>query len=134
MFLCAWWPNFFYHERQCYSKFIFKTERSSSEIWDCQWHKIFSAAPVFTALILLLLFQTIKIRQCCGFTFTNFLFFLTATNTIATNWVTFWDTRIIECFFYWLIWFSHDSLMQINPAHVHFTSRILWFQWWKTER
>ena len=37
--------------------------------------KIFSVIPIFTALILLLLFQIIKIRHCCGFTFTNFFFF-----------------------------------------------------------
>ena len=58
---------------------IFKTESSSSEIWDCQWHKIFSETPAFTALIFLLLFQIIKICQCCGFTFTNFFIFLMAT-------------------------------------------------------
>ena len=37
--------------------------------------KVFSVIPIFTALILLLLFQIIKIRHCCGFTFTNFFFF-----------------------------------------------------------
>ena len=35
-----------------------------------------SVTPVFTVLILLLFFQVIKIRQCRGFTFTIFSFFL----------------------------------------------------------
>ena len=29
--------------------------------------------------------QIIKVHQCCGFTFTNFLFFLTVTNALATS-------------------------------------------------
>ena len=84
---------------------IFKTEHSSSEIWDCQWHKTFKVTPVFTALILLLLFQIIEIRKCCGFTFTNFFFFLMATDALATSWVTFSNTRITKYFFYLLILF-----------------------------
>ena len=77
---------------------IFKTEHSSSEIWDCQWHKIFSVTPVFTALILLFLFQIIKKYQCCGFTYTNFFFLLTATNALVTSWVTFSQTSILVFF------------------------------------
>ena len=38
--------------------------------------KILSVIPVSTVLILLLLFQFIKIRQCCGFTFSVFFVFL----------------------------------------------------------
>ena len=41
---------------------IFKTECSSSEIWDCQWHKTFSVTPVFTTLILLLFFKLSNIN------------------------------------------------------------------------
>ena len=104
---------------------IFKTERSSTDIWDCQWHKTSSVTPVSITLILLVLFQIIKIRRCCGFNFTNFIFFLTATNALVTSWVTFRNTRIILCFFYFLIWFSHGSLMEINSSHVHFWSRIM---------
>ena len=104
---------------------IFKTELSTTEIWVCQWHKTSSVTPVSNALILLLLFQIIKIRRCCGFTFTSFIFFLTATNALVTSWVTFRNTRIILCFFYFLIWFSHGSLMEINSSHVHFWSRIM---------
>ena len=98
---------------------IFKIESSSFEIWDCQWHKTFSATPAFTALILLFLFQ------CCGFNFTILLFFLMAINVFATSWVTFSNTRIIECFSYFLIWFSHGSLMEINSTHVYFRCRII---------
>ena len=104
---------------------IFKTERISSEIWDRQWHKPFSVMPVFIALILLLLFQIIKKCQCCGFTFTNFFFFLTATNALAASWVTLSKTRIIVCFYSFFIWFSRRSLMEINPTHVYFSSRIM---------
>ena len=95
---------------------IFKTERISSEIWDRQWHKPFSVMPVFIALILLLLFQIIKKCQCCGFT--NFFFLFTATNALATSWVTLWKTRII-------VWFSHRYLMEINSTHVQFRSTIM---------
>ena len=75
---------------------IFWKQHSSSEIWDCQWHKTFSVTPVFTALILFL-FQIIKKYQCCGFTFTNFLFLLTTTNALATSLVTS-QTRILVFF------------------------------------
>ena len=104
---------------------IFKAERSSSEIWDCEWHKTFSVTPVFTALILLLLFQIIKIRQCCDFTFTNFFFFLTATNALATSWVTFSNTRIFFVFLLVFDLFSHGSLMEIDSTHMYFRSRIM---------
>ena len=104
---------------------IFKTEGSSSEIWDCQWHKTSSVTPVFISLILLLLFQIIKKCQCCGFTFTNFFFFLTATNALAASWVTLSKTRITVCFYSFFIWFSRRSLMEINPTHVYFSSRIM---------
>ena len=105
MLFCAWWPIFLLFKKDSiiqnlFPKLsIFKTESSSSEIWDCQWHKIFSLTPVFTALILLPLFQIIKILKCCGFTFTNFFFILMATNAFATSWVTFPNTRIISYFF-----------------------------------
>ena len=138
LIMLLWWPIFFYHKKHSKNLFqklsIFKTESSSSEIWDCQWHKIFSLTPVFTALILLPLFQIIKILKCCGFTFTNFFFILMATNAFATSWVTFPNTRIISYFFYFLIWFSHGSLMEINSTHVYFRSRIMLFRWWKTEK
>ena len=141
IFLCAWWPIFYFffflffcnHKRQSiiqnlFQKLnIFKTERSSSEIWDCQWHKTSSVTPVFISLILLLLFQIIKKCQCCGFTFTNFFFFLTATNVLAASWVTLSKTRIIVCFYSFFIWFSRRSLMEINPTHVYFRSRMLCF-------
>ena len=64
---------------------IFKTEHSSSEIWDCQWRKMFSVTSVFTALILLLLLQIIKMCQCCGFTFINFFFMWKQKNNIFTT-------------------------------------------------
>ena len=125
LIMLLWWPIFFYHKKHSKNLFqklsIFKTESSSSEIWDCQWHIIFSLTSVFTALILLLLFQIIKIRQCCGFNFTILFFFLMATNALATSWLTFSNARIIEC----SIWFSHGRLMKINSTHVYFRSRIM---------
>ena len=87
IFLCAWWHIFFFFffffaitkdsiiQNLFQMLNIFKTERSSSEIWDCQWHNTFSVTPVFISLILLLLFQIIRKYQCCGFTFTNFFSF-----------------------------------------------------------
>ena len=74
---------------------IFKTEGSSSEIWDCQWLKTSRVTPVFTALILLLLCQLLCMHQFCGWTITNYLFFLMVTNACATSWVTFLNIRII---------------------------------------
>ena len=108
---------------------ISKIQCSSFEIWDCQWLKTSSVTPGFTALILLLLFQFIKICLCYGFTFTNFFIFLTATNVLATSWLTFSDTRTTVCFFYFLILFSHGSLMGINSTHVCFRGSIML---WKT--
>ena len=102
---------FFYYQKDSIiqnllqKRSIFETEHSSSEIWVCQWHKTFKVTPTFTALIFLLRFQIIKIRKCCGFTFTNFLFFLMATNVLATSWLTFLNTRITKYFFYFLILF-----------------------------
>ena len=81
MLFCACDVFFCYHKRHIIIQnlflklSIFRTEYRNSEIWDCQWHKSFSGTPVFTALILLLLFQIIKKHQCCGFIFTNFFFF-----------------------------------------------------------
>ena len=110
IFLCAWsvFSSFFLFfvffllsQKTVLFKIYFKSsifwkQHSSSEIWDCQWHKTFSVTPVFTALILFL-FQIIKKYQCCGFTFTNFLFLLTTTNALATSWVTS-QTRILVFF------------------------------------
>ena len=104
---------------------IFKAERSSSEIWDCQWHKTFSVTPVLTVLTLLPFFQIIKMRQCCGFTFTNFFFFLTSTNALSTSRVTFSNTRIFFVFFLLFDLLSHGSLMEINSTHMYFRSRIM---------
>ena len=104
MFLCASWPIFLLSQKtHYYSKLfqklsVFKTECSNSEIWNCQWHKTCSIIQVFTTLIFLLIFQIIKIGQCCGFTLFNFFFFLTATN--VTSWVTFSNTRIIVFFLF----------------------------------
>ena len=81
-----------------FKSLVFSKQHGSSEIWDCQWHKTFSVTPVFTALILLLLFQIIKIPQCFVLTFTNFFFFLIATNALMTSWVTFSITSITVFF------------------------------------
>ena len=60
--------------------------------------KTLSVIPVSTVLILLLLFQFIKICQCCGFTFSNFFCFFTATNALTTSSVTF-QTLVYFVFF-----------------------------------
>ena len=77
---------------------IFKTECSSSEIWDCQWHK-----TVCNTSFLLpwscCFFQIIKICQFCGFSFTNFFLFLMTTNALAASWGSFLNTRIFFVFF-----------------------------------
>ena len=110
---------------------IFKTERSSSEIWDCQWHKTFRVTPNFTALIFLLFFTLSKYVNVLVLLLLFFL--LTVTNALVTSWVNFSNTRMIVCFSYFLIWFSHGSLMETNSTHVYFRSRIMLFWWWKTE-
>ena len=69
MSLCAWWPIFFAFTKDILFKIYFKSLILRFEIFS---GKTLSVIPVFTTLILLLLFQIIKIRQCCGFTFTNF--------------------------------------------------------------
>ena len=52
MFLCAWWSISFAITKNSiiqnlFEKLnIFRTERISSEIWDCQWHKTFCLIPV----------------------------------------------------------------------------------------
>ena len=113
MFLCAWWFIFLLSQsisKQTHSNLfrklgIFKIESSSSEIWDFQWHETFSVPPAFTTLILLLLFQIIK-----------------NVNVVVLI-LLFSNTTIIECFFYFFIWFSHGSLMEINSTHAHFRNR-----------
>ena len=63
---CAWWPIFLL---LVLFKIYFKSLFLRFEIFS---GKTLSVIPVFTTLNLLLLFQIIKICQCCGFTFTNF--------------------------------------------------------------
>ena len=95
MFYVLGYLFFGYHKRHStiqnlfWKLSIFKTEHSSSETGDCQSHKTFSVTPVFTASVLLLLFELIKLCQCCGFPIINYFFSLTATNACATSWVTF---------------------------------------------
>ena len=109
---------------------ISKTDRSSSEIWDCQWHETFSVNTSLYRLDLLLFFQIIKVLQC---NFTNFLFFLTVTNALSTSWVNFSNTGMIVCFSYFLMWFSHGSLMKTNYTCVFQKQNNVMFRWWKTE-
>ena len=102
---------FCYHKRHNIQNLF---QKLSSKIWDTSF-----VIPVFTALILLLLFPIIKIRQ-------YFFFFLTATNALTTCWVTFSEIASYSlCLSYFLVWFSHDRLMEINSTHVSFRSRIL---------
>ena len=96
MSLCAWWPIFFAFTKDILFKIYFKSLILRFEIFS---GKTLSVIPVFTTLILLLLFQIIKIRQCCGFTFTNFFCFLTATNALTTSWVTFSNASVFFVFF-----------------------------------
>ena len=93
MLWCAWWPIFLL---LVLFKIYFKSSILRFEILS---GKTLSVIPAFTALILLLLFQIIKIRQCCGFTFTNFFCFLTTTNALANSWVTFSNASVFFVFF-----------------------------------
>ena len=95
MSLCAWWPIFFAFTKDILFKIYFKSLILRFEIFS---GKTLSVIPVFTTLILLLLFQIIKIRQCCGFTFTNFFNFLTATNALTTSGVIFRKLVYFLCF------------------------------------
>ena len=54
---------------------ISKIQCSNFEIWDCKWLKTLNVTPSFTALILLLLFQFIKICLCYEFSFYQFFLF-----------------------------------------------------------
>ena len=112
MFLFAWWPFFCCHKRHSIIQNYFKSLVFSQQnavilrfeiIRDIKlsvWHK-FSPPWCFC-----LFFQIFQIDQFCGFTLTNFF---TATNAVATSWVTFSNTRIIVfflCFdliFLWLL-------------------------------
>ena len=79
MSLCAWWPSYFAITKDIILfKIYFKGLVLRFEI------VTFCVTPVLTALILLLLFQIIKIR-CFGFAFTNFSFFLTTTTNVFTT-------------------------------------------------
>ena len=96
MSLCAWWPFFFAIRKNIVLfKIYFKNLVLTFEIFR---DKICSVIPVFTVLFLLLFFQIIEIRQCCGFTFTIFFCFLTATNALTTSWVTFSNTSVFFVF------------------------------------
>ena len=106
MSLCAWWPIFLL---LVLFKIYFKSLILRFEIFSGKTLSVI-VIPVFTALILLLLFQIIKIGQCCGFTVINFFCFLTASNALATSWATFSNTRMVV-FFYFLIRFFYGRLM-----------------------
>ena len=101
-----------------FKSLVFSKQNAVVLRFDIVSDKSFSVTPVFTTLILLPLFQIIKTPQCCGFPFTNFLFFLMAASALVTSWVTFLST---------VIWFSHFSLMWINSTLVYFGSRMLCF-------
>ena len=90
---CAWWPIFLL---LVLFKIYFKSLILRFEIFS---GKTLSVIPVFTALILLLLFQIIKICQCFGFTFTNFFCFLTATSALMISWLIFFECLCIFCVF-----------------------------------
>ena len=91
---------FCYHKDIVLFKIYFKSLVLRFEIFG---DKTFSVIPVFTALVLLLFFQIIKIHQCCGFSFTNFFCFLTATNALTTSWVTFSNISVFFVFpLFWL--------------------------------
>ena len=75
---------------------IFKTERNSSEIWDCQWHKTFCTNS-FYSLDLVAFFSNYQNMSMLWFHL-NFFLFLTVTNALAASWVTFSNTRIFSVF------------------------------------
>ena len=68
-----------------FKSLVFSKQNAVVLRFDIVSDKSFSVTPVFTALILLPLFQIIKTPQCCGFTFTNFLFFVMATKALVTS-------------------------------------------------
>ena len=89
MSLCAWWPIFFLLSQKTvlfksyFKSFVYSKQNAAVLRFEIFCGIKLSVTPVFTALILLLFFQIIKIRQCCGFTFTIFFLFLTAINVNA---------------------------------------------------
>ena len=98
MSLCAWWPIFFCFHKRYFIQNLF--QKLNSEIWDFQWQNFeCNSNTSFYRLDLAASFQIIKIGQCCGFTFTNFFCFLTATNALMTSWVTFSNTSVFFVFF-----------------------------------
>ena len=77
---------------------IFKTECSSSEIGDYQWHKTFCNTS-FYRLDLVFFFKLSKYVNVVISLSLIFSFFHMATNALAASWVTFSNTRIYFVFF-----------------------------------
>ena len=113
---CAWWPIFLL---LVLFKIYFKSLILRFEIFK---GKTLSVISVFTALILLLLFQMTKTRQCCGFTFTNFSVFLQPPMPLRLDEYFLRTLVYFLCFPYFLIRFSLGNLMEISSTHVYFRS------------
>ena len=116
IFSCAWRPTFFFlffvcnHKRHSIQNLfqklnIFKTERSSSEIWDCQLMKLAVEHQVLSPWSCCFFFKLSKNANVLVLLLLIFSFFLQSPMP--------------------LIWFSHRSLMEVNSTHVYFRSRMI---------
>ena len=92
---------FCYHKRHSFIQNLF--QKFSSEIWDFWWPNFQHNTSFYRLGLVAFCFQIIKICQCCGFSFTNFFCFLTATNALTTSWVTFSNISVFFVFpLFWL--------------------------------
>ena len=118
VFMCLMTYFFCHHKRHVIQMFlkslVFSKQNAAVLRFEIVCDKSYSVTPVFTALILLPLFQIIKTPQCCGFTFTNFFLFSYGHQCPCNQLSNFFE----YCFSYFVIWFSHGSLMEINSTSV----------------
>ena len=106
MLFCVWWPIFCYHKRHSivqnlFQKLsIFKTESSSSKVWDSQWRN-FQCNTCFYCFDLVASFSNYKNTSMLWFYFHYFFFFYShqcPCLNFCVSWVNFLKTRIIVYF------------------------------------
>ena len=124
MFLCDWWLIFCHHKRHIQNLFqklsIFKTECSSPKIWDCQW-QIVQFNTSFYHLDLVASFSNYQNTSMLLFYFDLFFIFSYGQQCPCDQLSNFFE----HYFPYFLICFSHGSLMETNSTLVYFRSRML---------
>ena len=103
-----------------FKSLAFSKQCSSYEIWYCQW-QIFQCNTSFYRLDLVASFSNYRNTSMLWFYFYYFLCFSYGHQFPCDQWSNIFE----HCFSYFLVWFSHGSLMEINSTHVYFGSRIM---------